>query len=80
MAIVRADRNPARRTVVINFLFAHLITTQRQVADGLNIPFEITGQYLEKLTAAGILKETSGLAHERMFQADEILQAVEGPE
>ena len=79
-AIVRADRNPARMTVVFNYLFANPITTQRQIADGLNIPFEITGQYLEKLIAAGILKETSGLAQERMFQADEILQAVEAPE
>jgi len=34
---------------------------------------------LEKLIAAGILKETSGPAHDRMFKADEILQAVEGP-
>jgi hypothetical protein len=54
-------------TVGINFLFAN----------GMKTLFEIAGQYLKKLIAAGILKQTSGQAHDHIFQADEILQAME---
>lgn len=54
-AIVQADRNPNRMAVVINFLFARPIFTNRQLASGLNIPFKTAGQYIEKLVRAGIL-------------------------
>lgn len=54
-------------TVGINFLFTN----------GMKIPFEIAGLCLEKLIAAGILKETSGQAHDHIFQAGETPQAME---
>lgn len=79
-AIVQADRNPNRMAVVIDFLFARPIFTNRQLASGLNIPFKTAGQYIEKLVRAGILKETTGYARNRVFRADEILKAVEGLE
>ena len=77
---VQFDRNTARMSVVLDFLFARPIFTTRQMADGLNIPFKTAGEYIEKLERAGILKETTGYARNRVFRADEILQAVEGLE
>jgi hypothetical protein len=53
--------------VGINFLFAN----------GMKILFEFAGPYQEKMIAAGTLKQTSGQAHDHIFQADEILQAME---
>jgi len=47
------------------------------LASKLNIPFKTTGQYIKKLIQAGILKETTGDARNRVFRADEIILAVE---
>lgn len=79
-AIVQKDRNPIRMAAVIDFLFARPILTNRQLASGLNIPFKTAGQYIEKLVQAGILRETTGYARNRIFRADEVLRAVEGVE
>ena len=78
--IVQKDRNPTRMAAVIDFLFARPILNNRQLASGLNIPFKTAGQYIEKLVQAGILRETTGYARNRIFRADEILRAVEGIE
>jgi hypothetical protein len=43
-----------------------------------HIPFKTAGQYIEKLVQAGILRETTGYARNRIFRADDILRAVEG--
>jgi Fic family protein len=79
-AIVQADRNPVRMALVIDFLFARPIFTNRQLASGLNIPFKTAGQYIEKLMQAGIVREVTGYARNRIFRVDEILHAVEGLE
>ena len=78
--IVQKDRNLTRMAAVIDFLFARPILNNRQLASGLNIPFKTAGQYIEKLVQAGILRETTGYARNRIFRADEILRAVEGIE
>ncbi len=79
-AIIQADRNPTRMALVIDFLFARPIFTNRQLATGLKIPFKTAGQYIEKLEYAGILRETTGYARNRVFRADEILKALENSE
>ena len=79
-AIVRTDRNPKRMSLVIDFLFARPIFTNRQVASGLDIPFKSAAEYIGKLVKAGILRETTGYARNRIFQASEILQALEKTE
>jgi hypothetical protein len=65
---------------VIDFLFARPILNNRQLASGLSIPFKTAGQYIEKLVQAGILRETTGYARNRIFRADEISRTVEGTE
>ncbi len=75
---LRADRNPARMSVVIDFLFSRPIFNNRQLADGLNIPYKTAGEYIDRLIQAGILKEAAGQAVNQIFRADEILQAAQG--
>jgi predicted transcriptional regulator len=50
----------------------------RQLADGLNIPYKTASEYIDRLIQAGILKEAAGKADNRIFRADEILQAAQG--
>ena len=76
-AIIRADRNPARMKVVIDFVFTRPTFTNRQLADDLNIPFKAAGPHIEKLVQSGILKETTGYSSNHVFHAGEILQSVE---
>jgi len=79
-SVVQVDRNPKRMALVIDFLFARPIFTNRQLASELNIPFKSAGEYIEKLVKAGILRETTGYARNRVFRANEIFQALEHSE
>jgi len=56
------------------------ILSVRQLEEGLGINFMTAKRYIEKLVTAGILRETTGYARNRIFRANEILQAIEGVE
>jgi len=79
-SIVDMDRNPERMTAVVDFLFTLPILSVRQAADGLGIPFKTARDYLAKLVQAGLLREITGYARNRIFQADEIFKVVQGME
>lgn len=79
-ALVHADRNPARMTAIIDFLFSRPILTVRQVEAALGIPYVAAKRYIDKLESAGVLREITGYARNRIFQADEVLKALDGPE
>jgi Fic family protein len=79
-ALVHADHNPARMTAIIDFLFSRPILTVRQVEAALGIPYVAAKRYIDKLESAGILREITGYARNRIFQADEILKALDGTE
>lgn len=76
--IVEQDRNSSRMAAVIDYLFSRPVLSVRQAADGLGIPFKTAQAYLMKLVQAGLLREVTGYARNRIFQADEILRAVQG--
>ena len=76
--VVLADRKPERIGSVVDFVFTRPIVTIRQVADGLGMPFKTASAYAEKLVQAGVLREITGFARNRIFQADEILKALQG--
>ena len=78
--IVDKDRNPERMSTVMDFLFTRPILSVRQASDGLGIPFKTARDYIEKLEQAGILREITGHARNRIYQSDEILKAVQGPD
>jgi Fic family protein len=75
-AFVHADRNPARMTAIIDFLFSRPILTVRQVEAALGIPYVAAKRYIDKLESAGVLREITGYARNRIFQADEVLKAL----
>lgn len=75
--IVEQDRNSARMAAVIDFLFSRPVLTVRQASEDLGIPFKTAQAYLLKLVRAGVLREVTGYSRNRIFQADEILRAVQ---
>ncbi len=75
--LVESSRNPARMSLVIDFLFTRPILSVRQLSDGLGIPFKTALDYLAKLTDAGVLREITGHARNRIFRADEILVKIQ---
>jgi len=77
-SIVETDRNPTRMAAMVDFLFSRPILSIRQASDGLSIPFKTARDYLAKLEQAGVLREITGYARNRIFQADQIVRAVLG--
>jgi len=77
-SMVNADRNPERMSAVVDFLFTRPILSVRQASDGLGIPFKTARDYIEKLVQSGHLREITGYARNRIYQADEIFKVVQG--
>jgi Fic family protein len=76
-AIVQADRNSVRMAAVIDFIFSRPILTLRQMETALDINYVAAKRYVDKLVEAGVLRETTGFARNRVFQAGEIFRALE---
>ena len=76
--IADKNRNSLRMAAVIDFLFSRPVLSIRQVSKSLSFPFKSAQAYLLKLVQAGVLREITGYARNRIFQADEILRAVQG--
>ncbi len=77
-AIAERDRNPVRMAAILDFLFARPIFSIRQLANGLGIPFKTAQNYIQKLEQAGVLRESTGYARNRLYRSDEILKAIQG--
>ena len=75
--LVQADRNSVRMAAVIDFIFSRPILTLRQMETALDIPYVAAKRYVGKLVDAGVLRETTGFARNRVFQAGEIFKALE---
>lgn len=77
--IAEGERNSARMSAVIDFLFTRPIFSIRQAADGLDIPYVAAQRYVDRLVGKGLLREVTGYARNRIFRADEILNALQNP-
>lgn len=75
-SMVNIDRNPERMSAVVDFLFTRPILSVRQASDGLGIPFKTARNYIEKLVQGGQLREITGYARNRIYQADEIFKGL----
>ncbi len=71
------ERNPKRMEQALDFLFTRPVLTIRQLENGLGTTYMGAKRYIEKLVEAGILKEVTGYARNRIFRADEIYKALE---
>ena len=78
--LVQTDRNPQRMTAMIDFIFSRPILTLRQLETALDMPYMAAKRYVDKLVEAGVLKETTGYARNRVFMAHEVFQALENTE
>lgn len=77
---VATDRASEKLGQVINFLLGAPIVSVRQVQAGINVSdYTIAHRYVEKLVQYGILQEVMGKGRNRLYRADEILCALEGP-
>ena len=71
-------RAAGRLLEIIDLLFEQPILTIQQVSTALGVQSPAARQYVEQLKQAGILREITGYARSRLYQADEILYTIEG--
>ncbi len=73
-----AERATERLLQTLDVLFERPILNIRQLEAALGVPYRTAQRYIERLEDEGILREVSGQARNRLYQADKILRALEG--
>ena len=76
---LRRERAAAHLLQALDVLFARPILTIRQLEAALDVPYRTAQPFVERLEEIGILREVTGRARNRLYQADEVMRAVEGP-
>lgn len=74
---LRTEWAAARLLQTLDVLFERPILNIRQLEAGLDVPYRTAERYIERLEEIGILREVTGQARNRLYRADEILQALE---
>jgi Fic family protein len=72
-------RAAARLLQVVDLLFAQPVLTVRQVGAALGVNAASASRYVKRLEDAGLLREMTGQARNRVFRADEVLRVIEEP-
>jgi Fic family protein len=62
----------------VEVLFERPILNIRQLETIMEIPYRSAQRYVEKLEQLGILREVTGRAHNRLYQADQLISVLEG--
>lgn len=75
----QAARAAARLLQVVDLLFAQPVLTVRRVEVTLKVTYNTAQQYVQQLEEAGLLREVTGQDRNRVYQADEVLKAVQVP-
>lgn len=74
-----SDERAAERLMqAVDVLFERPILSIRQLEAAMGVPYRTAQRYIEKLELLGILREVTGRARNRLYQADEVLSALEG--
>ncbi len=74
---LRDERAGERLMQAIDVLFERPILSIRQLEAAMKIPYRSAQRYVEKLEQLGILREVTGRARNRLYQADEVLSALD---
>lgn len=74
---IRAGRRQERLEQVLDLVFQRPILNIRQAEAALGIPFLTAERCIVRLAKIGILREITGKARNRVFQADEILAVLQ---
>jgi Fic family protein len=72
------ERAIERLMHAVNVLFERPILSIRQLEAAMGVPYRTAQRYIEKLELLGILREVTGRSRNRLYQADEVLYALEG--
>jgi Fic family protein len=75
----QTTRAAARLLQVVDLLFARPIVSISQVAEALDVSHQSATRYVETLEAEGVLREITGRARNRVYQANAVLDAIAGP-
>jgi len=76
---LHSERAAERLLHTLDVLFEHPIVSARQLEAALQVPYRTALRYIEKLCTLGLLREITGQGRNRLYCADEILRAIEGP-
>lgn len=76
MERVRKERADKRLSQAVNALFSSPIVTVRQMGKQLGISYLPAERCMQRLVELGLLREITGKARNRIYQADEILKVL----
>jgi Fic family protein len=60
----------------LDVLFDRPFLNIRQLESSLGVPYRTAQRYIERLGQIGILREVTGQARNRLYRADEIIEAL----
>ena len=75
----QSERAAARLLQTVDLLFAQPLITVREAESALEVNFSTAQRYVDQLEEAGILREITGQARNRVYRAEQIIQAIEEP-
>ena len=73
---LRTERAAGRLLQTLDVLFERPILNIRQLEAALDVPYRTAQRYIERLEEIGILREVTGQARNRLYRADEIIEAL----
>jgi Fic family protein len=76
--LLEHERAAVRLMQSVDVLFERPILSIRQLEAAMGVPYRSAQRYIEKLEELGVVREVTGRARNRLYQADEILAALEG--
>ena len=77
--LLEDERAAERLLQAVDVLFERPILSIRQLEAAMGVPYRSAQRYIEKLEHIGIVREATGRARNRLYQAEAILRAIEGP-
>ena len=77
-ALAEREHRTKRMEQVLDFLFMRPVLSIRQLESELGVTFPVAKRYIDKLVHAGVLKEVTGNARNRIFRAEEIYRVLSG--
>lgn len=78
-SLLTGPRVPARLLEAVDLLFAQPVLTTRQAEAALEVNFATAQRYIDQLLELGLIQEITGQARNRVYRAEGVLQAIEGP-
>ena len=64
----------------MNNIAAYIRKCGQEVAEALDVSHQSATRYVETLEREGVLREITGRARNRVYQADAVLEAIAGPQ